>query len=219
VHAWLKQEGYDSELLADDQAPLLAGTIFDVVKAFVDRAVYDVLLIYFSGRGYLKEYSEHWLLSKAPSNPDEAVSLAESFQLARDCGIPFVVFISDACRSTPQSLKADRVRCSLIFPNDGVSGQKRAKIDWLFACGPGNPAYEVTVDASSKQYAALFTSCLRKAFEDPPHERTKKTGSDEVLPNNALEELLPKMVDAVAQILSISLHRQAAGALRGVPGI
>ena len=143
----------------------------------------------------------------------------KSFQLARDCGIPFVVFISDACRSTPQSLKADRVRCSLIFPNDGVSGQKRAKIDWLFACGPGNPAYEVTVDASSKQYAELFTSCLRKAFEDPPHERTKKTGSDEVLPNNALEELLPKMVDAVAQILSISLHRQAAGALRGVPGI
>ncbi len=135
--------------------------VFKAVQNFVNNGNYDQLVIYFSGHGYLRDGSEIWLLSDAPANPNEAISLAENIQLARDCGIPNVIFVSDSCRSTPQSIKAERVRGSLIFPNDGVARNIRADVDRLFACLPGDPAFEVPVDKSSKEYVALFTACLR----------------------------------------------------------
>jgi hypothetical protein len=168
----------------------------------------EQLVIYFSGHGYLKDGSEHWLLSDAPSNPNEAIGLEENIQLARDCGVPNVIFVSDACRSTPQSIKADRVRDTLIFPNTGVSATARADVDRFFACLPGDPAYEVAVDKSSGVYSALFTHCLQDAYLDTPKAETLNINGVEVLTNRKLKKLLPGLVEARANKFSATLFQK-----------
>jgi hypothetical protein len=148
VAEWLANEGYQTQALLDEKTPgartpVRAHDIFSAVAAALEPETCERLVIYFSGHGYLNDGSEHWLLSDAPANPNEAISVEENIQLARDCGVPNVIFVSDACRSTPQSIKADRVRDTLIFPNTGVSATARADVDRFFACLPGDPAFEV----------------------------------------------------------------------------
>jgi Caspase domain len=208
VAAWLLGEGFAVTRFIDKDGPVKVGAIFDAVEKICDKGVAELLVVYFSGHGYLNDGSEHWLLSGAPANPNEAVSLDENIQVARDCGILNVVFISDACRSTPQSLKADRVRGSLIFPNYGVARQARADIDRFFACLPGDPAYEVPVDKSSNNYKALYTSCLTAAYQDTPAELTVQVAGVEVLPNRRLKKFLPPLMEVTAASLQTTLFQK-----------
>ena len=107
---WLNNEGFEVRLFADDTGPVRASDLFDAISGLVDRGTLDQLVVYFSGHGYLNAFSEYWMLSNAPQNPNEAVSLVESVVLAKESEIPNVVFVSDACRSTPESIGTSRVR-------------------------------------------------------------------------------------------------------------
>jgi hypothetical protein len=134
VAAWLASEGYQTQPLLDEETPgvftsVRAHDIFTAVAAALEPGTCEQLVIYFSGHGYLNDGSEYWLLSDAPANPNEAINIEENILLARDCGVRNVIFVSDACRSTPQSIKADRVRGTVIFPNKGVSVTARADVD------------------------------------------------------------------------------------------
>ena len=93
--------------------------IFDAIKSMIDGPGVDQLLVYFAGHGVNINRSEHWLLSDAPVRTSAAVNVAGSVDLARYCGIPYVVFISDACRSAPEGIQAQNVRGVDVFPNDG----------------------------------------------------------------------------------------------------
>src|SRR5438552_610960 len=110
VAEWLKGEGFDVKLFVDDPNPVKASDLFAAINAFVNLGTLDQLVIYFAGHGFISgTLSEFWLLSEAPDNPNEAVSLNESCTNAQQSGIPNVVFISDACRSRAESLSAERV--------------------------------------------------------------------------------------------------------------
>ncbi len=220
VAAWLTAEGYDVTALTDtDKTPVLVSGVFSAIETIVSKGVYEQLVIYFSGHGYLNDGSEHWLLSNAPANPNEAISLDENIDLARDCGIPNVIFISDACRSTPGSLKADRVRGSMIFPNNGIAGAGRADVDRFFACLPGNPSFEVPVDKSTGQYSGLYTASLRHAHENTPQTQTEMVGGIEVLTNRKLKKLLPALVDAAARQSSKTLFQKPDTIVESEPDI
>jgi hypothetical protein len=224
VAEWLTSEGYHTQVLLDEKTPgtrtpVRAHDIFSAVEASLEPGTCEQLVIYFSGHGYLNDGSEHWLLSDAPANPNEAISVEENIQLARDCGVPNVIFVSDACRSTPQSIKADRVRGTLIFPNTGVSATARADVDRFFACLPGDPAYEVAVDKSSGVYSALFTHCLRDAYLDTPQAETLNLEGVEVLTNRKLKKLLPGLVEARANKLSATLFQKPDAIVESEPEI
>jgi hypothetical protein len=104
VGDWLRAEGFEVTPLIDDGHPVRAGDIFNAVKTLVSQGTLEQLIVYFSGHGFINGFAEIWMLSEAPDNPNEAVSLTESVDLARGSAIPNVVFISDACRSRPDSL-------------------------------------------------------------------------------------------------------------------
>lgn len=208
VADWLRAEGFEVHLLTDDAGPVRVAQLFERIEAVCRAGIYDQLLVYFSGHGYLNDGAEHWLLSDAPVNANEAVNLEENVYLARDCGIPNIVFVSDACRSTPQSLRADRVRGSLVFPNVGASRGHRAEVDRLFACMPGDPAYEVPVDKSSGSYRALYTACLSKAFVDTAEAYCRDVGGIKVLSNRSLKRLIPNLVEAAASEASVTLFQK-----------
>src|SRR5262245_46998750 len=80
---WLMLEGFDVKLIVDSAGPVRLGHIFDEIEALVARGTLEQLVVYFSGHGFLSGYlSEVWMLSNAPNNPNEAISLFENVALA-----------------------------------------------------------------------------------------------------------------------------------------
>ena len=117
VEVWLAGEGFDVKLFVDEGRPMRSSELYDAISAVVARGNLAQLVIYFAGHGFVNSYAEYWMLSLAPDNPNEAVSLRESIELARLSAIPNVVIISDACRSHADSSSAELVRGSMIFPS------------------------------------------------------------------------------------------------------
>jgi hypothetical protein len=76
------------------QEPVTAADVRRWIRAFVDLGTVEQLIVYFAGHGVNLWLGEYWLLSGAPDDPNEAVNMRASADLARYCGIPHVVFIS-----------------------------------------------------------------------------------------------------------------------------
>ncbi len=118
IAEFLSGESYDVRLHTDETAPVEIGQIRRDIKNFVDQGNLDQLLVYFTGHGIRKTYrGEMWLLSQVLDFPDEAINLVESSEVCNYCRIPNITFVSDACRSTAQSLQLGNVEGSNIFPN------------------------------------------------------------------------------------------------------
>ena len=98
---WLTAEGFEVKLIVDDNGPVTADAIKRAVTALVDRGTLTQLVIYFSGHGVAFGNSEFWLLTGAPDDLNEAVSVVECVDQASRSAIPNVVIICDACRSIP----------------------------------------------------------------------------------------------------------------------
>lgn len=208
VAQWLKGANFEVKLFVDEHVPVKASALFDSINELVQRGTLDQLVVYFSGHGFLNAYAEYWMLSNAPLNPNEAVSLTESVVLAKETGIPSVVFISDACRSTPDSIGASRVRGSLIFPNGDISRNQRAEVDQFLAALPGSPALELPVTASAPIFEGIFTSCLLSAFQTPVSSLIKTIDGVRVITNRDLKTFLESEVVKQAESRSIKLQQK-----------
>lgn len=192
VAEWLTGEGFDVTLIVDDAQPVTAGTIKQAVTGLVNKATLTQLVIYFSGHGMSVGYNEYWLLSGAPDDGNEAVSVVECWELAHKSGIPNVIFISDACRSNLDHV-AGLVRGTLIFPNRPLpSGSRRSEVDRFLATEPGAPAFEVALAANN--HSGIYTSTFLDAFRSPHQEMVREIGGKSVIPNIMLQEFLLKEV-------------------------
>lgn len=164
MKSWaLDHQGLDRDLvkvITDDAGKVDVQQIKDAIEEIVDLATVEQLIVYFAGHGVNIGYSEYWLLSRAPGDPQAAVNVDGSVILARQCGIPHVVLISDACRTAAEGLQAQRVTGSEVFPNADSGGLERA-VDIFFACTLGRPAMEVKdPTAAANGYHALYTDAL-----------------------------------------------------------
>lgn len=198
IGQWLTGEGFEIFEFVDTDKPVTTGGITKQVINLVNRGTLEQLVIFFSGHGFLNNNSEFWLLSGAPRNPNEAISLTECVTLARQCGIPSVVFISDACRSLPETLTAERVRGSLIFPNDSVTTSVDPEVDRFFATLPGSPAMELPLADSVRRHVGAFTHCWLQAYRQPTKDMVRQISlgaeSINVIPNRKLKEYLRREV-------------------------
>lgn len=167
VRDWALAQGIPPDrvlTLTDEHAPLSPQPIKDAIRRLVELAVIEQLIVYFAGHGVNNRYNEYWLLSDAPADPQAAVSLSTSVDLARYAGIPHIVFISDACRTAPEAITAQYVSGSDIFPNVPPSGVE-ADVDMFFATTLGRPAHEARDPrASASRYTALYTEAMIDAL-------------------------------------------------------
>jgi len=157
-----------------------ASDLCDGVSGLVSRGNLNQLAVYFAGHGFINSYSEHWMLSQAPDNPNEAVGLVESVALARQSAIPNVVFIADACRSRSDSLCTERVPGSLIFPNRGGPPASPSDVDQFLAILVGDASWEVPVIESAGAYEGIDTGAFLDAYRFPMPRwcgRSKASGS------------------------------------------
>jgi hypothetical protein len=205
VAKWLDGEGFDVKLIDDRKRAVKVADVFDAVSEFVNRPTAEQLVIYFAGHGFVAQYSEYWLLSGAPDNPNEAVSVAETIVLAKQAPITNVVIISDACRSTADSLKTERVRGSLIFPNRGQAPSLVPDVDVLYATLVGDPSWEIPMQQSVTAYRAIFTDALLEAYKNPDASMINIVGGKQVVPNARLKKYLNREVPKRAQSASIQI--------------
>lgn len=207
--SWLKAEGFDVKTITDAAAPVTYQQVQDAIKAFVDAATYQQLVIYFSGHGYWKNDTELWLLTNAPADANAAISWVETAEFAKDCGIPSVVLISDACRSVPNTPQWSRVRGSIVFPNSDVA-RSRAKVDKFMAAAAGRPAYEVPLAANGRK-ESVFTHCFLRAFKAPDQEMIQSISEGgetiQVVPNRRLGKYLQREVAALLASVNIQLDQ------------
>lgn len=189
VADWLKGEGYKVQCLTDETGPVTAEEVRKAIKKFVTLPPqFHLLVVYFSGHGYWQTRSDVWLFSEAPTNPDDAINLDGAIDLARHSGIPNVVFISDACRSLPDTRSGAYVRGIDAFPNyDQINA--KSKVDWFKATSEARAAYEDKINGVTQ---SIMTYVIKQAYVEPaPHmvreilEGGKKI---QVVPNRKLDE-------------------------------
>jgi hypothetical protein len=200
VAGWLGREGFDVTALIDGDGKLVTcKMVQDAIAHYVKPGKYHQLVIFFSGHGYWKNETELWLLSNAPADANEAISWIETAEYAKDCGIPNVVLISDACRTIPTTKSAVRVRGSVVFPNVDTAGT-RSKVDKFMAAAVAQAAYETNLDPTGKK-TSVFTHCLLRAFRNPDPDTVDKVTEDGevkfVVPNRKLGVSLQRWVPEI----------------------
>ena len=208
VAEWLTGEGFDVNLFVDGDKPVRVAELFDAINAAVARGNLSQLVVYFAGHGFINSYSEHWMLSLAPDNPNEAVSLLESVALARQSAIPNVVFISDACRSRSDSLRTERVRGSLIFPNSRSPSATPSDVDQFLATLVGDSSFEVAVTESVGAYEGIYTGAFLDAYLRPDASMVRTIDGKRVVPNAQLKSYLAREVPLRAERVSIRLKQR-----------
>jgi hypothetical protein len=165
---WLRSQQVPDDRISqitDDTGPVDIRMIKKAVAAQIKRDDVEQLIVYFSGHGINLRYSEYWLLSDAPEDTGAAVNLDGSVVLARQCGVPHVVFVSDACRTAPEGLQFQYITGGEIFPNELDNEATEAPVDIFFACALGKPALEIRdPEESARAYSSAFTKALLAAL-------------------------------------------------------
>lgn len=156
-------------LITDEKSPVTRDKVFAAVQSYTALGYIEQLIVYFSGHGINVGHGERWLLSKAPDDPAAAVNVPGSAFNARFCGISHVVFVSDACRTAADSIHAQNVTGSEIFPNAMPSGPERP-VDQFYATLVGHPALEVkSATEAAEGYRATYSDVLLAALRGEVH--------------------------------------------------
>lgn len=165
MNDWAVSQAIDViKTITDERQKVTPEDISATVRGFCDDGTFDQLLIYFAGHGVVVGYAEYWLLSNGIVDANAAVNLKGSAELARRGVIPHVVFISDACRTAAQSIQAQGIAGSLIFPNRAPAGQGK-QVDVFYATLIGDPALEIAdPKVAAAGFKAVYTDALLEAL-------------------------------------------------------
>ncbi|MBR1299260.1 caspase family protein [Bradyrhizobium sp. AUGA SZCCT0042] len=199
---WIAKQGFEVRTFTDDKGPVAFACIFNEVDRVVDAATYSQVVFYFAGHGFQNGSSEIWLLSGAPNNASEAISVEASVMAARESGLKNVVFISDACRSIPSRMQDSRVDGGSIFPNVPLKRRTRPEIDRVFATLPSLVAVEAAKADDNARLGGIFTKVFMAGYLNPPPAFIDKVpengGLIEVVTNRKLKELIYERVQDAA---------------------
>ncbi|HYC87668.1 MAG TPA: hypothetical protein VEO54_00525 [Thermoanaerobaculia bacterium] len=163
VHEWALASGIDSHLITDAEGPVTVKQLRAKIKELLAPSNLEQLIIYFSGHGVNIRREEYWLLSGAPDD-DEAINVAAAETRARYCGVPHVVFLSDACRTAPADTQGQSIDGDPLFPNSDWEGLEN-KVDLFWACTLGAPSLEIKDPNDSAKRHAVFTDELIAALK------------------------------------------------------
>ena len=167
MERWAKAQGIQHVKVFTDER----GATVDVSE--IKRAIRDIaglgtveqLIVFFAGHGINISRGERWLLTDAPTDPQAAINVPGSAEAARWGRIPYVVMISDACRTAAQSVVTQAIGGSELFPNEDIA-EGELPVDLFYACRLGRPAHEIADSRiTAKEYKGLYTRALMAALE------------------------------------------------------
>lgn len=157
---WARSQEMDPiiRLSDEDGKPVTAQAIKDAISAIRAPRTVEQLFIYFAGHGIYQRSTEYWLLSGAPVDANEAVNLHASTEAARRSGIPHIVLIADACRTTGSGIDTVDVTGSTVFENLAESGA-RVRIDRIYAAERGYESLEVRAGPADR-FHGVFSEIM-----------------------------------------------------------
>lgn len=234
--------GYDVTLLNDaglsldgpntEPSDVTVDQVVSAVHGFVTQpARYELLLVYYCGHGIYENRKDTWLLNRAPTVAHEAINVTASADMALDSGIPTVVFVSDACRSSTADYNLGHLSDINVFPLHPARPTINSQVDNIRATLKSSAAFEILIDGRKRP---LLSYALRRAYQYPDPEMTIEVptpnGPRMVVPNRKLRNFLQKTIDDaiddadvdVRQIVNVSIpsdddiflaHVDNAGAL------
>jgi hypothetical protein len=199
IAQWLTTEGFEVKLITDEVTPVTGVALRAAVTEFVNRGTLTQLVIYFSGHGIAFGNNEFWLLSGAPDDVNEAVSLTECVALAGRSAVSNVVIICDACRSN-SDFDSSLLHGTVIFPlGSYIPGRPSPEVDRFFSTRPGAPSYELRQKAAD-EFQGVFTETFLDAFRKPRPDMVSTVGGVSVVSNRKLKTFL---LDEVPQRLRV----------------
>jgi hypothetical protein len=202
VVTWAASQGITAVRISDaDGTKVSAARVVEAVMTAAADPALEQLVVYFTGHGVNNNWCEYWLLSDAPDNPNEAINVVRSAELAERGSVPHVVLVSDACRTAPGSIRAQSVTGSLMFTNPTPGAG--AAVDLFYACRLGDPAFEVVDPASSSgAYTAVYTEVLTKALSGGLPALCEPSGAEFVVRPWPLKRALPGLLGQATRALS-----------------
>ncbi|EUC00049.1 peptidase C14 caspase catalytic subunit p20 [Rhizobium sp. CF080] len=214
MESWLALDGYETSLITDEHGDVAIGDLKREVRRLVQSAEFEKLVIYFAGHGLMSGSNEIWLLSNAIDDADEVIDVGRSAEDSRRGEIGSVIFISDACRTVPQTLAQSRMTGGTLFPNG--DGRLDVEVDRFFATRPGDAALEVAISEGQssvvEKYVGVFTEALRSIHIDPARELIGSADVDgtegPVVLSRRLKRVLPNLVNERVQDVKLSLRQQ-----------
>lgn len=209
VHEWALANGIDSYLFTDDEGEgsVTVDQPKKKIKELIKPSNLDQLIIYFSGHGWNIRRQEYWLLS-GDEEDDQAVNLAEAEMRARYCGVPHVVFLSDACRTPPPDTQTQSIAGDPLFPNSDYEGPEN-QVDIFWACTLGTPSLEIKDPNDSAKRHAVFTDVLLAALKGTYRDILQPEPPSFVLRPRPLHKLLADRVPArIADLLKTPVKQR-----------
>ncbi|ALS60161.1 caspase family protein [Pandoraea norimbergensis] len=208
---WGEKQGFACVLLTDEKSMVRIADVYEAIDAFVECGTYSQIVVYFSGHGVLTSPDcEYWLLSGAPSNPNEAVNVCGSIWNARSTSIEHVVLISDACRSKPASTPALSLSGGVIFPPRSYGACP--EVDVFYATLPGDVALELPPSIASARHQGLLTQCLLDALDgkvpDVIEAQTHAGEDVQVVHSRPLKAWLTSTVPTNSALISLHLQQK-----------
>jgi hypothetical protein len=167
MEAWAHAQGIKHVVVItdEDNGSVDVSVLKKAIRDLSELGTVERLIVFFAGHGINVNRGERWLLSDAPNDPQAAVNVPGSVELARWGGIPYVAMISDACRTAADGIQAQGVTGSEIFPNEEIA-ELELPVDQFFACRLGRPSHEVAdANTTTKEYKAIYTQALVAALE------------------------------------------------------
>lgn len=201
LRSWASWQGFPDDRIVEitdlDGSVVTPDAVFTAVSSLLSIQTLEQLIVYFCGHGIVINRNEFWLLSAAPANPNAAINVARSSELAATGTVPHVVFVSDACRTAATTITAQTITGSVIMPNLGINGPFRS-VDQFYPCLLGEPAFEVQNAEDATKYHAIFTEALTSALRgDVPgaSEVAMEAGQEVlVIRPRLLADVLPDLV-------------------------
>ena len=166
MEQWALDQGMERKLvrtITDKNGQVKADDVEEAMIETLGTDGLEQLIIYFAGHGVNVSYNEYWLLTHAVDRPNQSVNVFGSLVRAKNCGVSHVVFLSDACRSAPQSVRGLGTNGSIMFPNP-PAGANRTYVDMFYATSLGEPALEIKdTQSAANLFRAAYTDALLEA--------------------------------------------------------
>jgi hypothetical protein len=208
--AWAAKQGFDVTTLTDENGKkVTAVDVRKAIKDFTNKLTYEQMIVFFAGHGILKgsDY-ELWLLSDAPDDANEAVNVSGSIALARRCRIPYIAFISDACRALVNDSLLSQVTGSVVFPT-GAPAAEGPEIDVFYATRPGDASLEFKDPSDACKYSGIFTEQLLRGLSGLVSEVIVNRASPEksVITSRKLKPFLAREIPNAVSRISLRLQQ------------
>jgi acylphosphatase len=189
-------------LFTDESGPVTTLALSSAVHSAIRRGSIAQLIVYFAGYGTRVGDDIKWLLSGVPDDPSAAIAVNGCTTLARHCGIPHVVIISDTARVSATAISTQDVMGQAVFPSAPARDRPGAVDQFHNVVRIDRPLAEVSnLIEEAKRYTPTYTSLLLSALRGNDRSLLEERQGVKFLRPRTLGQYLAK----VAPTLSASV--------------